>query len=158
MHVVEHLKHRFTYKARSTALKYVTDEPCDEESPAFVKEMVKIFAATWKKFPPKTKNATKERMKYIREQVLSPKGPYNSMSTEIATRLAQVVGEWAKKTDARIAKMHQDLRDVLFKSFEGKKMSDARRQQIAPAIKSAMAQARAVLQADIDGYSADIVL
>jgi hypothetical protein len=122
-----------------------------------VKEMSRIFAATWRKFPPKTKNATKERMKYIRELVLSPKGPYTMMSTEITTRMVPVINEWARKTDARIEKMHQDLRDVLFKSFEGKKMSDARREQIAPAIKLAMTQARAVLQADLEGYAADIL-
>ena len=147
-----------TNKDRSKAMASVADEPCDQDSPAFVKEMSKIFTATWNKFPPKTKNACKERMKYIREQVTSGKGPYTVMCHEIViVRMAPVINEWAEKTDARIDRLHRDLRDVLFKSFEGKQMSDARREEIAPAIKLAMTQARAVLQADLDGYSADIL-
>ncbi|KAH0372893.1 hypothetical protein KCU65_g886, partial [Aureobasidium melanogenum] len=142
---------------RSVALKSISDEPCDEDSPIFVKEMHKIFTGAFSKFPPKSKNVTKERMKSIREQVISGKGPYSMMATEISTKLVPVIDTWAEKTTARIEKMHADLRDVLFKSFEGKKMSDARREQIAPAIKAAMEKARAVLQADLDGYAADIL-
>ena len=138
-------------------VKRISDEPCDKDSPVFVRKMTDIFAATWKKFPPKTKNATKERMKYIREQVISSKSPYTSMINNIASEMDTVIGEWARKTNARIAKMHQDLKDVLSKSFKGNKMSDARREQIAPAIKLALMQARAVLQADLDGYAADIL-
>jgi hypothetical protein len=100
---------------------------------------------------------TKERVKYIREQITGSKGPYNMMSTEITTHMLPVIDDWANKTNARIDKLHGDLGDVLFKSFEGKKMADAKRQQIAPAIKEAMEKARAVLQADLDGYAADIL-
>jgi hypothetical protein len=139
------------------ALKSITDEPHDHDSPVFVREMYKIFKTTFQKLPPKTKNATKERMKYIREQVTSGKGPYTMMSSEISAHMVPVINEWANKTNARIDKMHGDLRDVLFKSFEGKKMSDARREQIAPAIKYALQNAKAVLQADLNGYAADIL-
>ncbi|CAD0091771.1 unnamed protein product, partial [Aureobasidium mustum] len=142
---------------RSTALRSVTDEPCDDDSPVFVREMYKIFKTTFAKFPPKTKNVTKERMKYIVEQVLSGKGPYNMMNNEVSSQMSPVINTWAEKATARIEKMHADLRDVLFKSFEGKKMSDARREEIAPAIKAAMDKVRAVLQADLDGYAADIL-
>ncbi|KAH0341046.1 hypothetical protein KCU81_g6508, partial [Aureobasidium melanogenum] len=142
---------------RSVALESISDEPYDEGSPIFVKEMHKIFTTAFSKFPPGTKNVTKERMKSIREQVISGKGPYSMMSNEISTKLVPVIDAWADKTTARIEKMHADLRDVLFKSFEGKKMSDARREQIAPRIKVAMEKARAVLQADLDGYAADIL-
>ncbi|KAG9758394.1 hypothetical protein KCU73_g3918, partial [Aureobasidium melanogenum] len=142
---------------RSTALRSVTDEPCDDESPVFVREMFKIFKTTFTKFPPGTKNVTKERMKYIVEQVLSGKGPYHMLNNEVSSQLGPVIDTWAGKATARIEKMHADLRDVLFKSFEGKKMSDARREEIAPAIKAAMEKARAVLQADLDGYAADVL-
>lgn len=137
-------------------MKSVADEPCDEDSPIFVREMVNIFAATWKKFPPKTKNATKERIKYIKEQVTNSKGPYTMMCTEASNRMVPVIDQWADKTNSRINKMFSDLGDVLFKSFEGKQMSDARREQIAPAIKFAMEKARAILQADLDNYETDI--
>jgi hypothetical protein len=142
---------------RSTAMKSIADEPCDDDSPIFVRATFKIFKTTFDKFPPKSKNMTKERVKYIREQITGSKGPYNMMSTEITTHMLPVIDDWANKTNARIDKLHGDLGDVLFKSFEGKKMSDARRQQIAPAIKEVMEKARAVLQADLDGYAADIL-
>jgi len=138
-------------------MKYSADEPCDEASPVFVREMYNIFTTTFDKIPPKTKNLTKERIKCIREQVTSSKGPYTSMCTEIHEEMRPVVENWAKKATARINKMHADLGEVLFKSFEGKRMSDSRREEIAPAIKLAMARARAVLQADLDGYAADIL-
>lgn len=141
---------------RSTALKSVADEPCDEDSPIFVKQMFKIFKDTFDKFPPKTKNVTKVRMKYIREQVIDSNGPYTMMSNEIATQMVPVVDQWANKVNSRIDKMHGDLRGDLFKSFEGKKMSDARREQIAPAIKLNVERDRASLQADLDGYTTDI--
>ncbi|KAG9848357.1 hypothetical protein KCU98_g5469, partial [Aureobasidium melanogenum] len=133
------------------------DEPPDEDSPIFVKVTAKILTTTFERFPPKTKNITKERVKHIREQIINPKGPYSKMAHEISTNLANDAKEWAKKASERIEKMHTDLRDVLFKSFEGKKMSDARREQIAPSIKAAMEKARAVLQADLDGYAADVL-
>ncbi|KAG9659229.1 hypothetical protein KCU95_g10251, partial [Aureobasidium melanogenum] len=133
------------------------DEPPDEDSPIFVKVTAKIFTTTFERFPPKTKNIIKERAKHIREQIINPKGPYSKMAHEISTILANDAKEWAKKASERIDKMHTDLRDVLFKSFEGKKMSDARREQIAPSIKAAMEKARAVLQADLDGYAADVL-
>lgn len=142
---------------RSTVVESIADEPCDEDSPIFVKEMVKIFKSAFAKHPPKSKNVTKERMKYIKEQVVGDKGPYTMMSTEIVTRMVPVINEWAIKTNARVGKLHEDLGDVLFKSFEGKKMPDARREQVAPAIKLAMEKAMAVLQADLDGYATDIL-
>ena len=142
---------------RLTVLESVADEPCVEDSPIFVKEMFKIFTTAYEKFPPKTKNLSKERMKYIREQVTSSKGPYALMCSEIADKLTPVINKWADKTNTRIGKLHEDLGDVLFKSFEGKKMPDARREQIAPAIKLTMEKARAVLQADLDSYAADIL-
>ncbi|CAD0113024.1 unnamed protein product [Aureobasidium uvarum] len=142
---------------RSTAMKSIADEPCDEDSPVFVREMFKIFTTTFTKFPPKTKNVTKERMKCIREQVLSGKGPYNMMTNEISAQMVPVINSWADKATTRIETMHADLRDVLFKSFEGKKMSDPRREQIGPSIEAAMTKARAILQADLDGYPADII-
>lgn len=111
----------------------------------------------WKKFPKGSKNLTKERTKFIVEQVTSAKGPFSKMTDEICTNLKPVFDAWAFKATGRVEQMHRDLRDVLFKSFEGKKMPDARREQIAPAIKAAMEKARAVLQADLDGYSAEIL-
>jgi len=138
-------------------MKSTADEPCDEDSPVFVRETFKIFKTAFDKFPPKTKNLSKERMKYIREQVTTNKGPYFMMSNEIASGMGPVIDTWADKTNARIEKLHGDLGDVLFKSFEGKKMPDAKREKIAPAIKHAMEKARAVLQADLDGYAADII-
>jgi hypothetical protein len=142
---------------RSTAMKSVADEACDDDSPIFVRATFKIFKTTYEKFPPKSKNMTKERMKYIKEQITGSKGPYTMMSTEIYAHMLPVVDDWANKTNARIEKLHGDLGDVLFKSFEGKKMSDARREQIAPAMKLVMEKARAVLQADLDGYAPDII-
>jgi hypothetical protein len=142
---------------RTTAMKSVADEPCDDDSPIFVKEMHKIFTTTYAKLPPKTKNVTKERTKCIREQVINDKGPYHKMSNEIYSEMVPVINKWAEKTDARINRMHDNLRDVLFKSFEGERMTDARREQIAPAIKDALQKAKAVLQADLEGYAANII-
>jgi hypothetical protein len=142
--------------SRTTVMNSVVDEPQDDDSPIFVKEMFRIFTATFKKLPPGTKNVTKERIKSIREQVINDKGPYNKMINEIAAKMGPVIDEWASKTNSRINRMHDNLRDVLFKSFEGKKMPDARRKQIAPAIKDALLRAKAVLQADLEGYAADI--
>ncbi|THX22628.1 hypothetical protein D6D12_09029 [Aureobasidium pullulans] len=144
-------------KIRETVCKSIADEPCDVESPAFIIDMVAIYNASMKKFPKGSKNLTKERTKFIVEQVTSAKGPFSKMTDEICTNLKPVFDAWAFKATGRVEQMHRDLRDVLFKSFEGKKMPDARREQIAPAIKAAMEKARAVLQADLDGYSAEIL-
>lgn len=141
---------------RSTVMRSVADEPCDEDSPVFVKEMSKIFGTTFAKFPPKSKNVTKERIQYIREQVLASKGPYAMMCNEASTQMVPVANRWADKTNSRVAKMFRDLSDVLFKSFEGKKMSNARREQIAFDLKLAMEKARSILQPALDGYEADI--
>jgi hypothetical protein len=138
-------------------MKSVADEPHDDTSPIFVKEMYKMFTTTFAKLPPKTKNVTKERIKCIKEQVINNKGPYNKLINEIATGMEPVINEWADKANARINRMHDNLRDVLFKSFEGETMTDARREQIAPAIKEALQKAKAVLQADLEGYAADII-
>lgn len=143
--------------SRNTALRSTADEPPSEDSPVFVKVTAKIFTTTFEKFPPRTKNITKERIKHIREQIVNPKGPYSKMAHEISTNLANDAKEWAKKASERIERMHTELRDALYKSFEGKKMSDARREQIAPSIKAAMEKARDVLQADLDKYPADIL-
>jgi hypothetical protein len=150
------LEVRVTNMSRTTVMNSVVDEPQDDDSPIFVKEMFRIFTATFKKLPPGTKNVTKERIKSVREQVINDKGPYNKMINEIAAKMGPVIDEWASKTNSRINRMHDNLRDVLFKSFEGKKMPDARRKQIAPAIKDALLRAKAVLQADLEGYAADI--
>jgi hypothetical protein len=119
--------------------------------------MSKIFKTAFSKFPPKTKNVTKERIIYIRDQIASNKGPYAMMSNEIQTNMVPVINDWANKTNARIEKLHGDLGDVLFKSFDGIQMSDARRKQVGTPIQEAMENAIAVLQADLDGYAADII-
>jgi hypothetical protein len=138
-------------------MKSVADEPHDDASPIFVKEMYKIFTTTFAKLPPKTKNVTKERIKCVKEQVINNKGPYNKLINEIFTGMEPVANKWADKANARINRMHDNLRDVLFKSFEGEKMTDARREQIAPIIKPALLQAKAILQADLEGYAANII-
>ncbi|KAH0292372.1 hypothetical protein KCU62_g2041, partial [Aureobasidium sp. EXF-3399] len=76
---------------KSTAMKSTADEPCDEDSPIFVRETFKIFKTAFDKFPPKTKNLSKERMKYIREQITTNKGPYFMMSNEIASGMGPVI-------------------------------------------------------------------
>jgi hypothetical protein len=119
--------------------------------------MYKIFTTTFAKLPPKTKNVTKERIKCVKEQVINNKGPYNKLIYEIFTGMEPVANKWADKANARINRMHDNLRDVLFNSFEGEKMTDARREQIAPIIKPALLQAKAILQADLEGYAANII-
>lgn len=135
----------------------ITDEPCHDDSPIFVEEMYQIYAASMEKFPKGTKNLTKERMKYIKLAVTRGGGPYGKMAEEIFTKLRRVFREWADKANKRIEQMFQELRGVLFRSFDGKKMSDARRKEVAPAIKFALEKARAVLEADLKEYPSDIL-
>jgi ElaB/YqjD/DUF883 family membrane-anchored ribosome-binding protein len=137
--------------------KSVTDEPCDENSPIILKSTTKIFAESFEQWPPRSPGLTKERMKYIKEHITDAKGPYIKMTEEVFKRLEPLFQKWATEANKRIEEMHSNIRDVLLMSFEGKKMSDARRQEVGPAIKVAMEKARAVLQADLDGYSADIL-
>jgi hypothetical protein len=142
---------------RSIAMRSITDEPCVERSPIFVKETVKIFKAAFETIPPKTKAITKERMKYVKEHFISSKGPYTKVPDEIVTAMGPVIDKWAKKTSARIDRLDTGLRGLLFKSFDVETMSDARREQIAPAIKLAMERTMTALQADLDGYAPDIL-
>ncbi|THX18678.1 hypothetical protein D6D17_01980 [Aureobasidium pullulans] len=141
----------------SEVQKSVTDEPCDENSPIILKSTTKIFAESFEQWPPRSPGLTKERMKYIKEHITDAKGPYIKMTEEVFKRLEPLFQKWATEAKKRIEEMHSNIRDVLLMSFEGKKMSDARRQEVGPAIKVAMEKARAVLQADLDGYSADIL-
>lgn len=150
-----HLRYRVTDTRRSAAMMSVADEPYGEHSPIFVKEMTNIFKDAFKTFPPKTKNATSQRMDYIKQHISSNKGPYNMIPKEIFSRMDSIVKQWAVKTSARIDRMHADLHNVLFKSFEGKQMPEARRKQVGPGIKREIERTIAVLQADRDGYSAD---
>ncbi|KAH0279039.1 hypothetical protein KCU91_g2025, partial [Aureobasidium melanogenum] len=140
---------------RLTAQKSVTDEPYSEDAVIFVKVAAKIFKRAFKRFPPKTKNVTKERMGLVQNQILGSEGPYRQLIQEISNNLSPLLKDWAAKVNAHYKAMHKELRDALFKSFEGKKMSDARRQEVGPAIKSAMEKARVALQAELGGYTAD---
>lgn len=96
-------------------------------------------------------------MGLIKNKVIGNEGPYKQMIQEVCANMSPLLEKWAADINTRCAAMHKELRDVLFKSFEGKKMSDARREQVGPAIRSALEKARVALQAELDGYAADVL-
>lgn len=138
-------------------MRSVADEPCGDDSPIFVRKMTGIFKDAFKTFPPKTKRVTQMRMNYIKDHVLSNNGPYTMIPNEIAKNMEPIIKQWANKTNARIERMYKDLRNVLFKSLDGKQMSDDRREQVGPGIKREMEKTIDALRSIIDGYPADFL-
>ena len=143
-----------TNKDRSIIDAAVRDDVCDLTSTRFVQEMDKYYKRVSDKKNFKAPKLTEKRLDFIKGKFAGRSGPFVQLAVDVSNDLKRSFVAWAEKVQDRIDNMFRSLQDVLLGSFEGKKMSEQRRAQVAPEIKRLVFEGRNILETDRQAFVA----